>query len=152
MQEESKESQFSGSVIDKNNCWTAFKYTKPLQFRTTPALRDSEGHTDVLIKAKEALIRKSAFPKPPTNLAKLPVTFSGMAHTKIIQEIVSQALMTQATTKAPRPDKINFQILQMIWSWDKMQITNMVYHAVQLGYHPMKWKKTQGILLEKGGK
>ena len=31
------ESQSSSSVMDKNHCWTALKYTKPLQFRTTPA-------------------------------------------------------------------------------------------------------------------
>ena len=29
--------QSSGSVMDKNHCWTALKYTKPLQFRTTPS-------------------------------------------------------------------------------------------------------------------
>lgn len=108
MQGESKESQSSGLVIDKNHCWTAFKYTKPLQFRTTPALKDSEGHTAVSMKEKEALVRKSAFPKLPTNLAEPPVTFSGMAHIKVTQEIVSQVLMTQAATKAPGPDKINF--------------------------------------------
>ena len=28
----------------------------------------------------------------------------------------------------------------------------MVYHAIYLGYHPMKWKKTRGILFEKGEK
>ncbi len=28
----------------------------------------------------------------------------------------------------------------------------MVYHAIQLGYHPREWKKARGILLEKGGK
>ncbi len=40
----------------------------------------------------------------------------------------------------------------MIWSWEKAQITSMVYHAIQLGYHPMEWKRARGILLEKGGK
>ncbi len=40
---------------------------------------------------------------------------------------VAQALMTQAAAKAPGPDKINFKILQMIWSWDKARITSMVY-------------------------
>ncbi len=40
----------------------------------------------------------------------------------------------------------------MIWSWDKVQITNMVYHAIRLGYHPVEWKKARGILFEKRGK
>ena len=69
----------------------------------------------VSMKAKEALVRRSAFPKPPTNLVEPPVTSFGSAHTKISEEVVGQALMTQAATKASGPDKINFQILQMIW-------------------------------------
>ena len=145
-------SQSSDAVMDKNHCWMALKYTKPLQFRITPALKDSDGNTAVSMKAKEALVRKSAFPKPPANFVEPPVISSGVAHTKINEEVIAQALMTQAATKAPGPDKINFQILQMIWGWDKARITSMVYHAIRLGYHPTEWKKARGILLEKGGK
>ena len=144
--------QSSGTAIDKNQCWTALKYTKPLQFRTTPALKDSDGNTAVSMKAKEALVRKSAFPKPPINLFEPSVIPSGLAHTKITEEVVARTLMTQAANKAPGPDKINFKILQMIWSWDKTRITSMVYHAIRLGYHPREWKRARGILLEKGGK
>ena len=104
------------------------------------------------MKAKEALVRRAAFPKPPTNLVEPLITSFESAHTKINKEVVGQALMTQATTKALSPDKINFQILQMIWGWDKARITSMVYHAIRLGYHPTEWKKARGILLEKGGK
>ena len=145
-------SQSPGVAMDKNDCWTALKYTKPLQFQTTPAFRDSDRNTAVSMKAKEVLVQKSAFPKPPTNLIELPVISLGLAHTKITEEVVAQALVTQAATKAPGPNKINFQVLQMIWNWDKVRITSMVYHAVHLGYHPMEWKKARGILLEKGGK
>ena len=88
------------------------------------------------MKAKEALVRKSAFPKPLINLFEPPVIPSGLAHTKITEEVVAQALMTQAINKAPEPDKINFKNLQMIWSLVKTRITNMVYHAIRLGYHP----------------
>ena len=31
-------------------------------------------------------------------------------------------------------------------------MTSIVQQAIRLGYHPKEWKKTQGILLEKGGK
>ncbi len=91
------------------------------------------------MKAKEALVQRSAFPKPPTNLIEPPVTSFGLAHTKITEESVAQALMTQLATKAPGPDKINFPILQMIWGWDKARITSMVYHAIRLYYHPREW-------------
>ena len=102
--------------MDKNYYWTTLKYTKPLKFQTMPALRDSDGNTAVSIKAKEALVRKSAFLKPPTNLVELPVISLGLAYTKIIEEVVAQALVTQAATKALGPNKINFQVLQMIWN------------------------------------
>ena len=114
MQGKGDRSQLPGTTLDKNDCWIAFKYTKPLQFRTTPALKDIEGHIAVSMKAKEALVHKSAFPKPPTNLAERPSLFSGIAHMKVTEKAVSQALMTQAAIKAPGLDKINFQILQMI--------------------------------------
>ena len=145
-------SQSSSLVMDKNHCWTALKYTKPLQFRTTPALKDNEGNIAVSMKAKEALVRKSALLRPPPNFLETPAISLGLAHTKITEETVGQALLTQAATKAPGPDKINFQVLQMIWSWEKAQITNIVYHAIRLGYHPIEWKKARGILLKKGGK
>ena len=146
------EFKFSDPAMDKNYCWKALKYTKPLQFRTTPVLKDSNGNTAVSMRAKEALVRRSAFPKPPTNLIESLVTALGFAHTKISEELVGQALIIQVATKAPRPDKINFQILQMIWGWDKARITSMVYHSIRLGYHPTQWKRARGILLEKGGK
>ena len=102
--------------MDKNHYWTAFKYTKLLQFQTTPALRDSDGNTAVSMKAKEALVRKSSFPKLLTNFIELLVISCGLAPTKIIEKVVAQALVTQAATKAPGLNKINFQVLQMIWN------------------------------------
>ncbi len=83
------ESQSLARVIDKNHDWTALKYTKPLQFETTPALKDSDGNTVVSIRAKEALVRKSAFPKPPTNVIKPLRLYFGSAHTKVTEEVVA---------------------------------------------------------------
>ena len=81
--------------MDKNHCWTALKYTKPLQFRTTPALKDSDGNTAISMRAKEALVRRSAFPKPLTNLVEFSVTPFGSAHTRINEEVVGQALIVE---------------------------------------------------------
>ena len=94
------------------------------------------------MKAKEALVRKSAFPKPPANCEVPRVIGAGTAHVKVTEEIVAQALMTQAATKAPGPDRINFRILRMVWDWDKVRITDMVYHAIRLGYHPQGMEKS----------
>ena len=136
----------------QDHCWTAIKYTKPLQLRTTPALKDSEGNVATSMKAKEALVRKSAFPKPPSDSHPDPEIEPGSAHLAITENIVYHALFSQSATKAPEPNKINFQILRLIWSWDKVQITRLVQHSIRLGYHPKEWKKARGVLLEKAGK
>ena len=97
------------SILSNNQ--TALKYTKLLQFKTTPALKDSERNIVVFMKAKEALVRKSAFSRPPPNFLETPAISLGLAHTKITEEIVGQALLTQEATKVSGPDKINFQVL-----------------------------------------
>lgn len=60
------------------------------------------------MKAKEALVRRSAFPKPPISLGPEPLVLPGIAHMEITEEKVSYALMSQSTAKAPGPDKITF--------------------------------------------
>ena len=137
---------------DKNRCWTAFKYTKPLQFKTTPALKDGNGNTATSMKAKEALVCKTTFPSPPISPAKNLDIAPGRAHISVTKEQVHYSLMAQSAIKAPGPDKINFKILRMMWEWESDCITSMVQQAVRLGHHPEEWKRARGILLEKGGK
>lgn len=62
------------------------------------------------MKIKKTLVRKSVFPKPPTNLFKSPVISSGMTYIKITKEVVAKTLIMQIATKAPGLDKINLQI------------------------------------------
>ena len=138
--------------FDKNRCWTALKYTKPQQFKTTPALKDSLGNIATSMKDKETLVRKTAFPPPPKSSLREPRIPAGTAHLSITKEQVYYALMAQSTKKAPGPDKINFGILRMIWKWEDERMTEMVKQAIRLGYHPKEWKRARGILLEKGGK
>lgn len=88
------------------------------------------------MKAKEALVCRSAFLKPPIGLEPESSVLPGVAHRGVTEEKIFQALMSQSATKAPGTDKINFRILRMIWEWDKVQMTSMVHQAVNLGYHP----------------
>lgn len=138
--------------MDQNRCWTALKNTKPLQFKTTPAIKDPDGNVATSMKAKEALVCRSAFPKPPISLGPEPLVLPRVAHIGVTEVKIAHALMSQSATKAPGPDKINFRILRMIWDWDKVRITSIVQQAIRLGYHPKEWKKARGILLEKYGK
>lgn len=80
-------------TLDKNYCWITFKYIKPLQLRITPVLKDIEGYIAVSMKAKEALVRKSAFLKLLAYLTKHLNLFSGVTHKTIMEKAVSQSLM-----------------------------------------------------------
>ena len=88
------------------------------------------------MKAKEALVYQSAFPKPPISLEAELLISSGIAHKRITIEKVYLALVIQAIAKASGPNKINFRIFRMIWHWDKERIISMVQQAIRLGYHP----------------
>ncbi len=128
------------------------KYTKLLKFKTRPALKDVNGYTHTSIKEKESIIYKSAFPKPSNNLRPDLITLFGVANFNITEDIVFKALMSRSPSKAQGSDKINFQILQMIWNWDKTRIISMVQHTIKLRYHSREWKRAKSILLEKSSK
>lgn len=72
----------------------AVKYTKPQQFKTTPALKNSEGNIATSMKVKKALVRKSAFPKPPISESVEPVVIPGIAHKEVTKKVIEKALMT----------------------------------------------------------
>ena len=72
----------------------------------TPILKNSNGNTAVFIKAKEALVRRSAFLKLLLSLVQPPVMSSGFAHTKIIEDLVAEILIIQVITKVLGLDKI----------------------------------------------
>lgn len=45
-------SQPKARSVNKNHCWTALKYTKPQQFKKTPALKGAQGNIATSMKAK----------------------------------------------------------------------------------------------------
>ena len=67
------------------------------------------------MRAKEALVRKSAFPFLPASLLNEPVVTLGIAHQTATKDIINKVLMTQSTLKVPRLDKFNFRILCIVW-------------------------------------
>ena len=84
------------------------------------------------------MVRKSAFSSPPVSSHNEPIVQSGVAHKTVTNDIIHKALMTQSTSKAPGPDKINFRILRMIWEWDSERLIAMVQHTIRLGYQPLR--------------
>lgn len=69
--------------------------------KTTPVSKDNNRNTTISIKAKGALIRKSALFGPPPCFFEPPVSFPGLAYIKIKKETVAPTLTTQVTTKVP---------------------------------------------------
>ncbi len=128
------------------------KYTKQLQLKTTLDLNDANGYSHILMNEKGSMIYKSAFLKPSNNLWPDLITSLRVVNVNITEDIVFKALMSQSASKAPGSGKINFQILQMIWNWDKTRIISIVQNTIKLGYHPWEWKRAKGILFEKAGK
>lgn len=104
------------------------------------------------MKTREALVSKIILPELHSNYLPDHEIRLGIAFAKIIEDIVSHALFDQSTTKNPGFNMIKLSILKMIWSRKKLQIIRRVQHVIRLGYHPKKWRKARGILLQKPSK
>lgn len=70
------------------------------------------------MKEKKALVRAHAFPKPSPFSAKELWPVQGMAHPRIIQELLQKLMFCQSPIKALRPDEKNFKAIRLVWSWD----------------------------------
>lgn len=68
----------------------------------------------MLIKTKEALVRKFGFFKLQTNKNNEPLVISGIAYKAIIKKVIQKELIIQSISKVLRPDKYNFYILQIL--------------------------------------
>ena len=71
-------------------------------------LQYSDENIATFIKAKEALVYKSVFPKPLTSHSQEPCMVAGMAYLEVMGEKIAYALLLQSTTKVHGPNKINF--------------------------------------------
>ena len=67
------------------------------------------------MKAKEALVYKSVFPKSPASHNQEPSLITRIGHLKIAKEKIVYALMSHSAIKAPGLDKMNFQMIRMLW-------------------------------------
>lgn len=84
------------------------------------------GHIAAFMKAKEKSIQESIFLPPPRCSYVEPSVWPRIAHQKATKEVIFHAFMSQSTSKALGPDKINFRILNMILEWDSKRLIAMV--------------------------
>lgn len=60
------------------------------------------------MRAKKALVRKFIFFKLPINVDQLLKLAFKLAYIKFFEKFTNKALMIEARTKVPSPDKIKF--------------------------------------------
>lgn len=85
-----------------------------MQLKTISGLKDGDKNTNTCMKAKETFVEKSAFSRPLPSYLEISITSLRLAYIKIVEEVVAPTLTIQAATEAPSPNKMNFQIVQMI--------------------------------------
>ena len=100
---------------DTDRCWTALRFINPRTQATISALERSDETTATIMEDKEALIRATAFPKPPQSAPRARRIGRGVAHQSITAEVIHRALYGQAIKKASGSDKLIFKILRLLW-------------------------------------
>lgn len=95
--------------------WTAFKYVKLINFKTTHAIKNANGYTTVFLKGKDVLVSKSTISKLHSNLETDLIISAWIANIKITKDIVFKVSISQLAAKAPRCDKIDLKFYQWYW-------------------------------------
>jgi hypothetical protein len=128
------------------------RYTKPPSNPTTPTLQGPDLETPATTQTdKEALIRKTAFPKAPQSSP--PRELPGrQTHRLITPKRIHQALFSQNIKKAPKANRLNFRVYRLLWALDSPRVIGIARQCFRLEIHPGAWKTAKGVLLRKPDK
>lgn len=77
-------------------------------------MKNNDRNTTMFLRVEKALIRKLVFSKSSTNIIKSFRLFFKSNYTSVLKKVDAPTFMTQAITKVPNINKINFQILKKI--------------------------------------
>jgi len=131
--------------------WRAARYANPRAGMTVEALTDREGKQANTSQEKEEMLRRESFPpNDDDQYYKLPP--AGSAHTRVTEQAVERALLSQSVKKAPGPDKLSFSAIRLLCKWDKERIVRPTKAAIRTGRHPSVWKRASGVVIRKPGK
>jgi hypothetical protein len=131
--------------------WRAAQYANPWVGMTVEALTDREAKQANTSQEKEEMLRRESFPpNDDDQYYKLPP--AGSAHTCVTEQAVEQALFSQSVKKAPRPDKLPFSAIRLLWKWDKERIVSLTKAAIRTGREPSVCKRASGVVIRKPGK
>jgi hypothetical protein len=99
---------------------------------------------------KEEILRHEYFPQNNGDqYYKLhPV---GSSHTRVTEQAVEQALLSELVKKALGPEKLSFRRIKVLRKWDKYRIVRLTRAAFRTGRHPAVWKRASGVVIRKPG-
>jgi hypothetical protein len=92
-------------------------------------MKDVNSDFVTIIEEKEEIFRKMAFPDSIVSSINIPFSrdFSINAISSFItEEDIEKALFEQSIKKASGPDKLNFKVLRLLWSWNKARIQALI--------------------------
>jgi hypothetical protein len=91
---------------------------------TVEALTDRECKQGNTSHEKEEMLRRESVPpNDDDQYSELPP--AGSTHTSVTVQAVEQAVFSQSVKKAPGPDKLSFDAIELLWKWDKESIVRL---------------------------
>jgi len=130
--------------------WRAARYANPRAGTTVEALTDRDGKQANTSLEKEEMLRHESFP-PNDGDQDYELPPAGSAHTRVTEQAVERALLSQSVKKAPGRDKLSSGAIRLLWKWDKERIMMLTRAAIRTGRHPVMWKRASGEVRRKPG-
>jgi len=131
--------------------WRTAKCANPRAGITVEAFTDRDGKQANMIAEKEEMLTRESSP-PDEYDQYLELLPAGQAHQSVTEQAVETARFPQSIKKVPRPAKLSFGAVCLLWKWDKERIVELAKSAVQTGRHPAVWNQASGVVIRKPGK
>jgi hypothetical protein len=118
---------------------------------TVEAITDRDGKQANTSLEKEEMLRYESFP-PNDGDQYYEVPPPGSAHTRVTEQGIKHALVSQSVKKAPGPDKLWFGTIRLLWKLDKERIVRLTRAGIRTGRDPAVWNRASGVVIRKTGK
>ena len=135
------------SSLSPSSVWEAKKLACGRQQPRFPSFPDKDTPDGI-----NTALLDHFFPAPPPP-TQADINLSGFTdYFPLSKEEISSALAKSASSTAPGPDTISYDVWKKIHKSCLDLLTNLIGPLLQYGYHPSSLKKANGIVLDKAGK
>jgi len=84
---------------------------------------------------KEEMLRHEFFP-PNDDDQYYELPPARCAQTRVTEQAVERALISQSVKKLPGPDNLSFGAIRLLWKWYKERIVRLTKAAIRTERHP----------------